>query len=154
MGLLIGDLANPFWSAVARGAEKELRKSGHRLITASTDENAGLEWSLTQDMLDRRVRAILVVPSSEDHAYLDIERRQGLTVVFLDRAATNIVADTVLIDNVGGARTAVRDLAKGGHRRIAFVGDPTRLATHRQRLTGFHDVMEEAGVAARCLPRP
>ena len=66
-------------------------------------------------------------------------------MVFLDRSATNIVADTVLIDNVGGARTAVRHLAKGGHRRIAFVGDPARLATHRQRLSGFHDVMEELG---------
>ena len=146
VGLLIGDLANPFWSAIARGAEKELRKSGLRLITASTDEDPALEWSLTQDMLDRRVRAILVVPSSEDHAYLDVERRQVLTVVFLDRPASNIVADTVLLDNIGGTRAAVDHLVKRGHQRIAFLGDPSRLKTHRERLAGFHDAMSRAGL--------
>jgi LacI family transcriptional regulator len=146
VGLLIGDLANPFWSGIARGAEKELSQHGFLLITASTDEDSGLEWSLTKDMLDRRVRALLVVPTSGDHSYLDAERRQGLTVVFVDRPPSHVLADVILLDNAGGARAATDHLLRHGHRRIAVIGDAPRLYTHRERLAGFRDAMERAGV--------
>lgn len=146
VGLLIGDLANPFWSGIARGVERELSPRGMRLLTASTDEDPALEWSLTQDLLDRRVRALLVVPSAADHAYLDVERRQGLPVVFLDRPPSNIVADTMLLDNAGGARAATEHLLAAGHRRIAVLGDLARFYTHRERAKGFGDWMDRAGV--------
>jgi LacI family transcriptional regulator len=105
VGLLIGDLANPFWSGVARGVERELSARGLRLLTASTEEDAALEGSLTQDMLDRRVSALLIVPSAgaAGHRYLEVERRQRLPVVFIDRPPSDLVADTVLLDNAGGA---------------------------------------------------
>ena len=145
VGLLIGDLANPFYSRIARGAERELRTRGLRLITASTDEDSTLEWALAQDMLDRRVRALLMVPSSDDHGYLDVDRRHGLPVVFLDRPPSNIVADTIVLDNVGGARCAVEHLLAQGHRRIALIGDLSRLSTHRERVAGFRQSMLGAG---------
>jgi LacI family transcriptional regulator len=147
VGMLIGDLANPFWSGIARGAEKELSRHGFLLITASTDEDSRLEWSLTKAMLDRRVRALLVVPTSGDHSYLDAERRQGLTVVFIDRPPSHLLADVIVLDNAGGARAATEHLLRNGHRRIAVIGDAPRLYTHRERLAGFRDAMERAGVA-------
>jgi LacI family transcriptional regulator len=146
VGLMIGDLANPFWSGVARGVERELSSRGLRLLTASTDEDPALEWSLTQDMLDRRVRALLIVPSAADHGYLDTERRKGLAVVFLDRPPSSIVGDTVLLDNAGGARSAAEHLLRAGHRRIAVIGDLGRFYTHRERANGFREAMDRAGV--------
>jgi LacI family transcriptional regulator len=146
VGLLVGDLANPFWSGIARGVERELTARGLRLVTASTDEDPALEWSLTQDMLDRRVRALLVVPSAADHTYLDAERRQGLTVVFLDRPPSRILGDTILLDNANGARMAAEHLLRAGHRRIGVIGDLPRLYTHRERATAFRDAMDRAGV--------
>jgi LacI family transcriptional regulator, galactose operon repressor len=146
VGLLIGDLANPFWSGIARGVERELSRRGLRLITASTDEDPALEWSLTKDMLDRRVRALLVVPTTGDHSYLEAERRQGLAVVFLDRPPSHVLADVILLDNAGGARTAADHLLSHGHRRIAVIADVPRLNTHRERMAGFRDAMERAGV--------
>ncbi|MCU1676832.1 MAG: LacI family transcriptional regulator [Frankiales bacterium] len=154
VGLLIGDLANPFYSRMARGAERTLTARGLRLITASTDEDPDLEWALTQDMLDRRVRAVMVVPSSTDHTYLDVERRHGLPVVFIDRPPSNIVADTILIDNVAGARTATEHLLKHGHRRVAFVGDLSRLSTHTERMAGFRAAMERSGGEWERYARP
>ncbi len=145
VGLLIGDLANPFYSRIARGAERELRARGLQLITASTDEDGDLEWSLAQEMLDRRVRALLIVPSSEDHTYLEAERRHGLPLVFLDRPPANIVADTIVLDNAGGARTAVGHLIQHGHRKIGLIGDLPRLSTYADRLAGFAAEMELAG---------
>ncbi len=145
VGLLIGDLANPFYSRIARGAERTLRARGLQLMTASTDEDADLEFSLTQDMLGRRVRGLLIVPSSQDHGYLDVERRHGLPLVFLDRPPNNIIADTILLDNAGGARVAVQHLLSQGHRRIGLVGDLSRLSTHTERMAQFGTAMEAAG---------
>jgi LacI family transcriptional regulator len=145
VGLLIGDVGNPFYSRLARGAEREFRTRGLQLMTASTDEDPQLEWSLAQEMLDRRVRALLVVPSSEDHRYLEAERRHGLPLVFLDRPPSHIVADTIVLDNVGGARAAVRHLLDQGHRRIGLVGDLSRLSTHTERVAGYSAEMERVG---------
>ncbi|HKF34362.1 MAG TPA: LacI family DNA-binding transcriptional regulator [Jatrophihabitantaceae bacterium] len=146
VGLIIGDLANPFYSRIARGAERRLRPGGLQLITASTEEDPELEHVLVSDMLERRVSALLIVTSGSDHGYLDAERRLGLPVAFLDRPPEDIVADTILLDNVGGVRQAVEHLLGQKHRRIGLVGDLSRLETHRERMAAFEKVMTEAGI--------
>jgi LacI family transcriptional regulator len=147
VGLIISDLGNPFYSRVARGAERCLRAAGLQLITASSDEDPGLEHVLIAEMLERRVSALLIVTSSVDHAYLEPERRLGLPVVFLDREPADIVADVVVLDNDGGMHRAVEHLLERGHRRIGLIGDLTRLATHRQRVAAFQSAVTAAGVA-------
>jgi LacI family transcriptional regulator len=146
VGLIIGDLANPFYSRIARGAERRLRPGGLQLISASTEEDPDLEHVLVSDMLERRVSALLIVTSGSDHGYLDAERRLGLPVAFLDRPPEDIVADTIVLDNVGGVRQAVQHLLRQKHRRIGLVGDLSRLETHRERIAAFEQVMTEAGI--------
>jgi LacI family transcriptional regulator len=147
IGLIIGDLSNPFYSRIARGAERRLRADGLQLITASSDEDPLLEHALVSGMLERRVRAMLIVTSGTDHAYLEAERRLGMPVAFLDRPPTDIVADTIVLDNVGGVHQAVEHLLAQKHRRIGLVGDLSRLSTHRERVAAFEDAMTAAGVA-------
>jgi LacI family transcriptional regulator len=148
VGLIISDLGNPFYSRVARGAERRLRTAGLQLISASSDEDPDLEHVLVAEMLERRVSALLIVPSgAADHGYLEPERRLGLPVVFLDREPDDIVADSVVLDNAGGMHSAVSHVLDRGHRRIGLVGDFARLATHRQRLAAFEASMTAAGVA-------
>jgi LacI family transcriptional regulator len=147
VGLVSGDLANPFYSAVASGIERELRQHGLLLITANNDEDAALERSLVEAFLERRVRALMVVPSGDDHGYLAIEGNRGVPFVFLDRPPAGLAADAVLIDNAGGARQAAEHLLAGGHRRIALVADLARLAPQRARIDGFVAAMRSAGDA-------
>ncbi|MGA8112405.1 MAG: LacI family DNA-binding transcriptional regulator [Actinocatenispora sp.] len=144
VGLIISDLANPFYSRIARGADRVLRHAGLRLITASTDEDRGQERSLVEELLERRVRALLLVPSADDHGYLEVERRR-IPVVFLDRPPVHLDADTIVVDNRAGARAAAEHLLAAGHRRIGLVGDLSRLATQRERMAGFVDAMTAAG---------
>src|SRR3954465_4700286 len=70
VGLIIGDLANPFYSRVARGAERRRRTAGLQLISASSEEDPALEHRLVSEMFERRVQAMLIVTSATDHAYL------------------------------------------------------------------------------------
>jgi LacI family transcriptional regulator len=147
VGLIIGDLANPFYSRIARGAERRLRAEGLQLISASSDEDPELQGLLVSEMLERRVSGMLIVTSGSDHGYLNAELRLGVPIVFLDRPPEDIVADTIALDHVGGVHQAVEHLLRQKHRRIGLVGDLGRLETHRERVAAFEEAMIAAGIA-------
>jgi LacI family transcriptional regulator len=146
VGLVIEDLANPFYSGIARGVETETRERGLLVITGSSDEDPERERMLVQLLCERRVDGLLVVPAGDDHRYLLPELRIGTPIVFIDRPPGQIDADVILLDNVGGARAAVAHLVAHGHRRIAHVGDSTTIFTAAQRLEGYREALREAGL--------
>jgi LacI family transcriptional regulator, galactose operon repressor len=143
IGLVIEDMGNPFYSAIAQAVEAAANDRGRMLITSSCEEDAERERALVQALLRRRVDALLLVPASNDHTYL---AGDGTPVVFVDRPAGGIEADTVLLDNHGGARSAIEHLLANGHRRIACVADPDTLYTAGERLRGYRDALRDAGV--------
>jgi LacI family transcriptional regulator len=145
LGLVIEDVANPFYSAIAQAVEAAARERGYLLMTASCEEDPDRERELAHALLRRRVDALLLVPASRDHGYL----AGGTPVVFLDRPPVGLEADSVLLDNFGGARTAVEHLLAHGHRRIAVVGDMDELFTAAERLAGYRHALEAAGVPVR-----
>jgi LacI family transcriptional regulator len=149
VGLVIEDVANPFYSAIAQAVESAARVRGKMLITGSCEEDPDRERELVQRLLRRRVDALLLVPAGRDHAYLARAFDGGTPVVFLDRPPEGLEADAVLLDDRGGARTAVAHLLAHGHRRIAYVADAGGLYTVGERLAGYRQAMETAGVEIR-----
>jgi LacI family transcriptional regulator len=145
LGLVIEDVANPFYSAIARGAEEVTRESGLLLITGSSDEDPARERELARLFCERRVDGLLIVPAGNDHRYLLPELQVGVPAVFIDRPPGHIEADAVLLDNVGGARAAAEYLLGRGHRRIAMVADDVGIVTQRDRWRGFRDALAAAG---------
>src|SRR6059058_519753 len=129
LGLVIEDVANPFYSAIARGVEEVARTRGMLAIAGSSNEDSAQERDLVRLFCERRVDGLLIVPAGDDHAYVLSETRSGTPVVFIDRPPGNIDADVVLLDNIGGARSAVEHLLSQGHVRIAFVGDEPEIFT-------------------------
>lgn len=155
IGLVIEDLANPFYSAIARTVEDAAHARGHIVITGSCEEDPEREQQLVGRLLRRSVDALLIVPAGADHRYLEPELVAGTPLVFLDRPPVGIDADTVLLDNLGGARAGVAHLLEHGHDRVAFVGDAPALHTARERLAGYRSALAEAGVPERTeLVRP
>jgi LacI family transcriptional regulator len=148
VGLVIPDLANPFFGTVASGVEKVIRTRGLNLVIASSDEDAEREQSVVNTLLERQVMALMVVPSAgSDHRYLRAERKHGLPIVFLDRPPDGLPCDVVLTANFDGAARAVAHLIGHGHRRIGFLGDvPAALYTRRERYRGYCHALEQAGV--------
>jgi LacI family transcriptional regulator len=145
LGLIIKDLSNPFYSAIARGVEDVTRRRGELLITGSSDEDPERERTLALRLCERRVDGLLIVPAGEEHRYLLPELGLGVKAVFIDRPPGDIAADVVLLDNAGGSRSAVRCLVERGHRRIAMVGDQMSIFTARERWRGFCDALADAG---------
>ena len=146
VGLVTGDLANPFYSALSKGVEQELRTVGMQLIVASSDEEPDRERALIAELVDRQVQALVVVSTLQDHSGMRAVQDRGIPVVFVDRVGLGIEADSVVLDNKAGSRMAVEHLIAGGHSDIAFIGDLARLETHRERLDGFIQAMSAAGL--------
>jgi LacI family transcriptional regulator len=148
IGLVIPEMGNPFFGTVAGGIESAVRARGLTLIVGSSSETADLEASLIATFLARRVSALMVVPSAaSDHRHLRTERVAGLPIVFLDRPAVGLTADSVVSANREGAEAGIAHLIAHGHRRIGFVGDlPATLYTRRERFQGYRDALERAGL--------
>ncbi|WP_405550609.1 LacI family DNA-binding transcriptional regulator [Streptomyces sp. NBC_01171] len=148
IGLVVPDLGNPFFGAVAGSIEDRVRERGLTLLMGSSADDPDRERALTDKFLARRVSILMVVPSvGADHAHLRQPRAAGLPVVFVDRPGAGLATDCVVSSNREGARAGVTHLVGYGHRRIGFVGDlPTRLYTRRERLAGYREALRDAGL--------
>jgi LacI family transcriptional regulator len=147
IGLVIEDVANPFFSRLARAVEEVTRERGLLVITASSDEDRDRERQVIDSLVKRRVNGLLVVPAGRDHRYLSREMSMGMAVVFVDRPPGRLRADAVLVDNRGGARIAVEHLIAHGHKRIAALGDRLDVYTMGERHAGYCEALEAAGIA-------
>ncbi|MGK5500982.1 LacI family DNA-binding transcriptional regulator [Streptomyces sp. URMC 125] len=146
IGLVLEDLADPFYAPLSRAVEEVARAHGALLINGSSAEDGERERELALALCARRVDGLVVVPAGGDHRYLEPEIAAGVATVFVDRPAAGIEADTVLSDNFGGARAGVAHLIARGHRRIGFIGDLPRIHTAAERLRGYRAAMAGAGL--------
>ncbi|WP_433855035.1 LacI family DNA-binding transcriptional regulator [Streptomyces kronopolitis] len=146
IGLVLEDLADPFYGPLNRAVEEVARSHGALLINGSSAEDPSREQELVLALCARRVDGLVIIPAGDDHRYLEPEITAGIATVFVDRPAGRIEADAVLSDNFGGARDAVAHLLAHGHRRIGFIGDQPRIHTARERLRGYHAAMAAAGL--------
>ncbi len=145
-GLVLEDVSNPFSSAIHRGIEDVATTRSVLTFACSSDEDPERERELTEALLARRVDGLIVVPASRTHSYLAREMAAGIAVAFVDRPPWFLDADTVLSDNLGGARMAVSHLIAAGHRRIAYLGDQPEIYTAAERLRGYREALAEHGI--------
>jgi LacI family transcriptional regulator len=146
IGLVLEDVSNPFSSALHRAVEDAARERDVLVFAGSCDEDPERERDLIGSLHERRVDGIIVVPAGHDHAYLYEERQAGTALVFVDRPAAHLDADSVVSDNVGGSQAAVDHLLAQGHSRIGFLGDLLSITTAAERLAGYRSALERAGV--------
>src|SRR5215213_3291887 len=127
VGVLLHDLRNEFAAGLLRALEDRARSHSVAVLAASLDDSEERERELVADLVVRRVDGFVLMPSSLDQSYLSAELRAGLPVV---------AVDTVVVDNVAGARQATDYLLARGHRRIACLTDRSVLWTATQRRRG------------------
>jgi len=146
IGLVLEDLADPFYAPLSRAVEEVARAHGALLINGSSAEDRERERELVLALCARRVDGLVIIPAGDDHRYLEPEIAAGVATVFVDRPAARIEADAVLSQSFEGAREGVAHLIAHGHRRIGFIGDLPRIHTAAERLRGYRAAMAEAGL--------
>ncbi|WP_239089536.1 LacI family DNA-binding transcriptional regulator [Sphaerimonospora thailandensis] len=147
IGLVIEDVADPFYSGLSRAVEDVALRHEHFVFTGSSGEDPARERDLVLAFCARRVDGLIIVPAGTDHGYLAPEFDAGIKAVFADRPpGAGCGADTVLCDNAGGSRTGVAHLIAHGHRRIGFLADSPAIFTAIERLRGYREALAAAGL--------
>ncbi|AQP48097.1 hypothetical protein BW730_11955 [Tessaracoccus aquimaris] len=147
VGLITTDLSDPFYGSVANAVDEVARARGFGVLMTGSAEDASLERSIALDLCARQVRGLIVVPASDSGEYLQEEVARGLRVVFADRPAAGIDADTVLVDNRGLGRRMANLAVSRGHRRVGILLGSESIYTHRERYLGITEALSDAGVA-------
>ena len=144
IGLVVLDIANPFFTDVARGVEEAANAEGLSVILCNSDDLAAREAAHLDVLAEQRVRGVLITPTAELSPALEAVRRRGVPVVLLDRRATGPDQCSVAVDDVHGGRLAADHLLERGHRRIAFVGGSSGLPQVQERHQGVELAVREA----------
>jgi LacI family transcriptional regulator len=145
LGLIVMDVANPFFTDIARGVEDSAQEAGLAVILCNSDESVDKENRYLDLLEELRVRGIIVTPVDAVGAKLKTARQRGVAVVLLDRRAPTRDQCSVWVDDVLGGELAVKHLIEMGHRRIAFIQGPKRIAQVEDRFKGAKRAVRKSG---------
>ena len=145
IGVVTASVGDPFWTGVLQGVDAVIGGGDCFILSASTRDRSEREAEIVIAMVERRVMALLVVPTAADQSYLAAIVAGGTPVVCIDRPAVGAEIDAVVADDVGGVRRGMQLLTARGHRRIGFLATSS-VYTTRQRLEGYRQALVAAGL--------
>ena len=149
IGVVVPDIANPYFAQAVRGIEVSSRDERYNIFLCNTDESSARQEEVLEGLVGR-VDALILAPATESDAVPKALGVMRVPVVLLDREfADHSLYDSVLVDNEGGAESAVRYLAQLGHRRIGFISGPLTATPGRTRHEGYMRGLRAAGILPR-----
>jgi DNA-binding LacI/PurR family transcriptional regulator len=146
IGLIISDIRNAFFTAVARGVEDVAYQHGYSLVLCNTDEDPAKERLYVDTILAQRVAGAILSPVAEVGNYCSVLLERGIPVVSMDRRMLDLDVDTVVVTNFEGAYQAVSHLVRQGHRRIGFIGGILQATTGRERFEAYKQALTDHGI--------
>jgi LacI family transcriptional regulator len=153
VGLIVIDVANPFFTELARGAEDAAHEAGYVTILCNSDESPAKEERYLQLLEERRVECVLISPVGDDSPRLRRLQERGHAVVLVDRMSSRADQCAVAVDDVRGGELAVGHLVDLGHRRIAYISGPLSIRQCADRAEGARRCLSEAGLDAETALR-
>jgi LacI family transcriptional regulator len=150
IGLIVPDVANPFFTLVVRGAEEVAWRAGYHVILCNTQGNIERERGYLEDMLAFQVEGLLIVPAGDrSRPSLRVLKKNGVPFVLIDRSIEGHEGDLVQGDSVAGARRLIEHLISLGHRHIGMVTETNEVSTARDRVQGYREALAGAGIQFR-----
>lgn len=146
IGLLLPDIANPYFPQLARGVEDRMQEQEFRLIFGNSDEDEQKEKDYIQTFIQNNVVGVI---SSTNYPHSSIYENLKIPVVFLDR--TPLDSPSVYADGREGGRLAAREIIKRGSRRITVMQGPAHIKPAQDRFEGAIESILEAGLDYRVI---
>jgi len=148
VGLIVPDLVHPFFAQVAKSLSASLRAQGYGLLIASSEEDPELERDEINQMLARRVDAIIVASAqTSPESFIQLEGRKTLFVL-IDRRFEQLDANFIGVRDELMGQLATEHLIAVGCRRIAHIRGP-ELSTGLGRYAGYMRALKEHRLKAR-----
>jgi len=146
LGVILSSVEDPFFGEILQGIEEVAQKSGYSLFMAASQHDPEREQAIVQAMSEHRVDGVIICSAS----FKDEQQRQfhayGVPIVVVNNQAAEDYRYSIYHDDVDGSRQITRHLLDLGHRRIAYLGNSSSGRTTLDRLSGFHQEMEAAGL--------
>ncbi|TMR91373.1 LacI family DNA-binding transcriptional regulator [Nonomuraea basaltis] len=146
IGLSVIDIGNPFFTEVAAGVEDVASELGYAVILGNSAGSLDKEERNLRVLSEHRVRGVLITPSGEDPARLDLLREHGISVVLVDHPAHRPDQCAVAVDDVAGGRAAVAHLLSKGARSVAYITGPLTIRQCVERREGAKMAMRAVGL--------
>jgi LacI family transcriptional regulator len=143
VALIISDVENPFFTAIARGVEDVAHTVGYSVVLCNSDENAEKERRYVDVAIQERAAGVIVSPTATASSVDQLIRR-GTPVVAVDRPLPSGASDAVLVDTRLAARQATTHLIEQGYELIGCVTGPSGVRTADDRLAGYRDALKAA----------
>lgn len=146
IGLVVPDIANPFFPEIARGIEDFAWENNYGVLLCNTLEDMQREEAAIRSLEDKRVDGIILCSSrlSDEDLFELIESHQA--AVLVNRSVPDDLAATVRVDDVYGASLAVQHLIDCGRDVIGFLSGPTTSQSGRERIEGARNTLRQAGI--------
>ena len=160
IGVIVGDIENPYFGQAVRGISDVARAAGFDVILANSDEDFEKERDAVRVFLGKRADGLIITPARiAEWQHLKEVQRSDRPLVLMDRYIPSLEVDTVVTDDRAAASAAARVLIEAGHRRIGYVSatdcnDPLyqgphqiHLSTVLDRIGGFLEAVTNAGIS-------
>lgn len=149
IGVVIPDIANPYFMMISKGIEDTVYQNGYNLIFASGEEKPKKEKELLNVLFEKRVDAIVLGTSGQNEEMVDNIRNSGIPVILVDRALKehDESIDFVAEDNFEAAYELTNYLLKKGHTRIGVVNGSLTVSTGLERFNGYKEAIKDFGIA-------
>jgi LacI family transcriptional regulator len=160
IGVIVGDIENPYFGLAVRGISDGARARGFNVILANSGEDLAEEKAAVEVLVRKQIDGLIVSPAaSGDTDHLRGIIGTGRPVVLMDREIPSLGVDAVVIDDRAAARNATAHLLAAGHRRVHYLtaaklAEPhfsassrIDLSTVANRIAGFSEALAEAGIA-------
>lgn len=146
IGLMVADIANPFFAFLARIIEDEAEKNGYTVIFASSDEKAERSQKLIDTLLDRQVDGIIIAPTEKTETQIRSLQEQSFPLVLIDRYFPKLAVNYVGVKNYEAAYQCAAHLIATGRHCIGFIGFKTSLHHLQDRKKGFLKALKNEGI--------
>jgi len=145
IGLVVADISNPFFSKMARQVEIEIERTGYNVIFCSSEENEKQFHSQIENLKNRQVDGLLLVPPINSISTLQDLTKEKLPFVIVDRVFEKLDVNSVIINNHKAAFEATMRLIKNGRKNIALINVNNELTTMNDRTKGYIDAIQTSG---------
>jgi LacI family transcriptional regulator len=146
IGLIVADIANPFFAKMARTIEHELSKENYSVIFCSSDENIKNFNSQLDNLINRQVDGLILTPPIDSAKTLSSLSSQKIPFVVIDRIFENLDINSVIINNHKAAYDATSKLIRFGRKNVALINVNNELITMNQRTQGYLDAVADHGL--------
>lgn len=147
IGLIVSDIANGFYSRIARNIEDLAEEQGYNLITCSTDEDIDREQRLIKLLKGKQIDGLIISSSQQNPIEFNKLKAEGFPVVLIDRYFKGLEAPCVVVHNRKGSQQAATHLIKQGFKKpLVLAIDPAHVYTIQERCEGFVSEMTKHNI--------